>query len=150
MSNISRTIHIHVYAQNIYAEDGDNMTSLTKNIWKKDDRGVPKKQSLETIMAEQSLLDNVSPTPTVTKALTEDLQALVDQGIITVMEALELMPQSDEKCLSAAMETVANDPSGPQLSDDLLNMVREGLISMARRNYDAKFSCRAHHPNECF
>ena len=114
-----------------YAEDGDNMTSLTKNIWKKDDRGVPKKQSLETIMAEQSLLDNVTPTPTVTKALTEDLQALVDRGIITVMEALELMPQSDEKCLGDTMETVANNLSGPQLSDDLLNMVREGLISMA-------------------
>ena len=82
---------------------------------------------LETIMAEQSLLDN-TPTPTVTKALTEDL-ALVDQGIITVMEALS-QPQSDEKCL-AYYGTVANKRSGPQLSDDLLNMVREGLISMA-------------------
>ena len=100
-------------------------------------------------MAEQSLPDNVSSTLTVTKALTEDLQALVDQGIITVVEALELMPQSDEKCLSGAMETVANDPSGP-LSDDLLNMVREGLISMAEANHDAKFSYRAHHPNGCF
>ena len=101
-------------------------------------------------MAEQSLLDNVTSTPTVTKALTEDLQALVDQGIITVMEALELMPQSDEKCLSDTMETVANNLSGPQLSDDLLNMVREGLISMADATMMQKFSCRIHHPNECF